>query len=513
MDEAAKQQHAVNSAQVGDLAAVYQKWAEQDMERNRFVQMLLQRVASNDDEMRRLRLDLDAQSSSRIMYQQQAADYMARNEEYARLMNKDAYVSVLVDGDGAKFRDALLRDPTHGAVEAAQLLKQQIVDYLRRDTALGDDIPIFVRIFANVKGLAKALRLSGVIGQDDDMYVFAENFTNSRAEFDFVNVGHGKENADSKLRRMLNHYHQDIRCKKIFFVACHDGGYTHALRPYTGDRDNRIVLVETTPAEQNIRNLGMPIIRFDNVFRDLPLNNETKFNAPLPPAPPAPQAPQSKVTSPPAPVFASVPAGALTPSTTPTPPPSVTHLPEATIVASGNGGVSIKHKGSYASAGGAKGHQNLAVRSTKTRPPKTIEFNVDNVRLDPPIKLPSGTAAQDAYRTKLQKAKMGAFCNSHYLGGYCGSPSCGREHEMRLSAEELAIHRYKARTSPCHHGPKCMNFDCVLSHHCPQDPYCTRGRECRFAKHAKYGNMHLSSKEELKAVKRWVEGTDFPELL
>lgn len=50
------------------------------------VQMLLQRVHSNDDEIRRLRLDLDDQSSSRIMYQQQAADYMARNEEYKRLI-------------------------------------------------------------------------------------------------------------------------------------------------------------------------------------------------------------------------------------------------------------------------------------------------------------------------------------------------------------------------------------------------------------------------------------------
>ncbi|UNI13867.1 hypothetical protein JDV02_000564 [Purpureocillium takamizusanense] len=511
MDETTKAQHAVNSAQVGELAACYQKWAEQDMERNRFVQMLLQRVASNDEEIRRLRLDLDAQSSSRIMYQQQAADCMARNEEYKRLMNNDAYVAVLVDGDGAKFRDSLLRDPAHGSVEAAQLLKQQIVDYLRNDTPLGDDVHIFVRIFANVKGLARALRISGVINQDEDMYNFAENLTNSRAEFDFVNVGHGKENADSKLRRMLNYYHKDIRCKKIFFVACHDGGYTHALRPYIGDRDNRIVLVETTPAEQNIRNLGLPIIRFDNVFRDTPLNNETKPSM-LQPQQQQPPPPQRKAASPPAPVFDAVLTNALTPSTTPTPPPSVKHLPEATIVSSGNGGVSIKHKGSYASAGGANGHQNLAVRSTKARPLRTIDLNRENIRIDPPVKLPSGSLAQDTYRKKLQEAKMGAFCNAHYLMGHCGSTSCAREHETRLTAEELSVHRYKARTSPCHHGPKCMNFDCVLSHHCPQDPYCNRGRDCRFSKHAKYGDLHLS-REEMKPVKRWTEGSNFPEVL
>lgn len=39
MDEATKAQHAVNSAPVSDLASCYQKWAEQDMERNRFVQV------------------------------------------------------------------------------------------------------------------------------------------------------------------------------------------------------------------------------------------------------------------------------------------------------------------------------------------------------------------------------------------------------------------------------------------------------------------------------------------
>jgi hypothetical protein len=32
-----------------------------------------------------------------------------------------------------------------------------------------------------------------------DLHRFAEQFTNSRAEFEFINVGPGKENADSKM--------------------------------------------------------------------------------------------------------------------------------------------------------------------------------------------------------------------------------------------------------------------------------------------------------------------------
>ena len=109
------------------------------------------------------------------------------------VQNRDAYVAILVDGDGAKFRDSLLRDPITGAAEAAQNLKQQVRDHLKGTPLDSEDVPIVARIFANIKGLGNALR--------QDMFSFAENFTNSRAEFDFVNVGRGKENADSKIRR------------------------------------------------------------------------------------------------------------------------------------------------------------------------------------------------------------------------------------------------------------------------------------------------------------------------
>jgi hypothetical protein len=114
--------------------------------------------------------------------------------------NKEAYVAVLVDGDGAIFCDDLLQEPHRGAPEAALRLKQAVTDYLK-DTPLGTDhIPIVVRIFVNLNGLAKSLCSSNVIESEDNMRTFAELFTNSRAEFDFVNVGRGKENADCKMR-------------------------------------------------------------------------------------------------------------------------------------------------------------------------------------------------------------------------------------------------------------------------------------------------------------------------
>lgn len=94
----------------------------------------------------------------------------------------------------------MLQDPHKGGAEAALRLKQEVRNYLQ-NTPLGtEDIPIIVRVFANLNALAKALRSANIISSETDMHTFAEQFTISRAEFDFVNVGYGKENADSKMR-------------------------------------------------------------------------------------------------------------------------------------------------------------------------------------------------------------------------------------------------------------------------------------------------------------------------
>ncbi|KAK7755964.1 hypothetical protein SLS62_001906 [Diatrype stigma] len=127
---------------------------------------------------------------------------------------KNQFVVVLVDGDGAKFCDDLLNepDPAFGAQKAAENLKKAVRDHLRQEN-LSEDITIIVRVFAHVSGLAKALTESDIIPQTYSMFTFAEKFTNACAEFDFVNVGWGKENADSKIRSksrcalVTNHWH------------------------------------------------------------------------------------------------------------------------------------------------------------------------------------------------------------------------------------------------------------------------------------------------------------------
>lgn len=56
------------------------------------------------------------------------------------------------------------------------------------------------KICTNISGLSKALVRDGSIDNMDMFRDFAIGFTQGKASFEFVDVGHGKERADSKIR-------------------------------------------------------------------------------------------------------------------------------------------------------------------------------------------------------------------------------------------------------------------------------------------------------------------------
>jgi hypothetical protein len=426
-------------------------------------------------------------------------------------------VAVLIDGDGAKFISELLQARDAGGREAARRLSQAVCQYLKEtdpELCVGN-ASIVANIWANLGGLAKALLHDGSIKTTDQMSEFAEGFSRNRAEFDFVNVGRGKENADNKLRRMFNFYYNNIQCKKIFFAGCHDTGYIHDLEEKRGteESERRIVLLETTPAEPQFRQLGFPITHFDNVFRSKPLDNETKHSRAL----------SFDDTS-----FNNKRMTAASPLTWAA---SSSKLQtswrskaggeddehdekdlgrlSSTVQRSENGGISIN----YASAGKNKDHHNIDISIAKSQKRRSILYNAAQQRLDLPNNRSWSMCAQQSYNKKIEQIKPKVFCNEFYLVGDCPrGVSCFFDHSKELTSEELKIHRYRARTGPCTTGPSCQNFDCYSSHHCPAGRNCYKGSECLFS-NAKsyYGDLHFREPEEEKAVLRLTEGERSPE--
>jgi len=59
---------------------------------------------------------------------------------------------------------------------------------------------VVTRVICNMSGLARALRRDGCIENESDFKDFTLGFTQGKATFDFIDVGYGKERADSKIR-------------------------------------------------------------------------------------------------------------------------------------------------------------------------------------------------------------------------------------------------------------------------------------------------------------------------
>lgn len=55
---------------------------------------------------------------------------------------------------------------------------------------------------ANLSGLGKAMQRGGCLDTQSDLKDFTLGFTQAKASFDFIDVGYGKERADSKIKGM-----------------------------------------------------------------------------------------------------------------------------------------------------------------------------------------------------------------------------------------------------------------------------------------------------------------------
>lgn len=215
------------------------------------------------------------------------------------------------------------------------------------------------------------------------------------------------------------------------------------------------MLVETTPAEHGFKIIGFPITNFDTVFRSEPLDNETKRV----PAKAVKMSPTAEKAVP-------------KPSQVKTPPPALTPTSP-----NGEGDVESESdkKPIWTDVVRKEGHENVTNKTSQSKEQtnKFICLNKEQCRIDNPVDKPSqyNNPAQESYRTKLEHAKAAGkngFCNRHYLQQYCSyEEKCYADHETKLTREELAIMRFKARQRPCNYYQDCEDPTCPFAHHCP----------------------------------------------
>ena len=113
---------------------------------------------------------------------------------------RDAFILVLIDGDGMIFQDRLIQQGEAGGKEAAALLYAHVQKYIHQNIPeLPSDYKIVARVYANLKGLADVCNRAGILDSPTTMDDFMRGFTGNKQLFDFVDVGMGKDRADDKI--------------------------------------------------------------------------------------------------------------------------------------------------------------------------------------------------------------------------------------------------------------------------------------------------------------------------
>ncbi|KAB5578859.1 hypothetical protein GE09DRAFT_990293 [Coniochaeta sp. 2T2.1] len=446
--------------------------------KNNTLSDILDKYAALIEDHQRLRSDYEEERDAREKYKQ-----MARGQE------RNPFVLVLVDGDGYIFNEDLIGTKSvegegnaerlaRGGSNAARQLNDAIRTSLRRKGL--EHCQVMVRVYANVTGLSKALSKAGLVGAEKRSFApFIASFNRSSGLSDFVDAGELKENADFKLRSLLQLYADNAQCKHIYFAACHDVGYISDLTPHAGN-STRFTLINSRGIKfhDEFAKLGMGVEELPGVFRSTPLDGPTFYRAPNAGFANSNNTTTKVVSSP----VKQQPPSTDTPSVSEKARPvcdfykvgkckygaqcRYLHVPSSTNSPSWRSPSGDKPEANGSTESQRSASPTTSLPRKETIPPGLIPVNKNNYRLDPYIPPPSTETVQEL-RARINNKRL---CNTYYLNGSCEQENCGFDHGP-LSPDLKNALECLARSLPCPKRGSCRKANCTHGHIC-QTPDC-----------------------------------------
>ncbi|KAK4123129.1 hypothetical protein N657DRAFT_645859 [Parathielavia appendiculata] len=395
------------------------------------------------------------------------------------------FAFVVIDGDGAVFREDLIARGEDGGIEAAHELHQQLKIYFHDQPQFSNIDTIFVHVVLSLEGLSRALHNSGAIIPPDygALTKFARGFARAQPLFTFTDVGYGKEQADHKVRKLFEVMEKNIQCRCLILAGCHDNGYATFLESFRGNQ--KICLLETTPPAADFRKFTFKRVAFPSVFRSEPLLSRPTFPPGFTPATMAPLT-SGPMTSPPILSLGNgiginpLPSPAATASVaSPKPTPSAP-VPPASVPAT-KPEPQASTASSYATVGRSSAPLTINI-ATQKKPTVTrlfIQLNKHDERVDIPLPKPDPNAVK-SLDERRQMSGMN-LCNRYHLANSCKNTNCSFYHGERLNPAEILALRHKTRNLVCGSGHYCREIACNLGHHCSNPGSCYFGDDCRFS--------------------------------
>ncbi|KAF2266099.1 hypothetical protein CC78DRAFT_615404 [Lojkania enalia] len=483
---------------IPDYAAQMESFQRSDEARQKLLADVLQRYAMLMQEHTNLKNDYASERDIRRNYQNEVIRTQRQLAEIQRDLDANSFVLALIDGDGVIFQHQYLLAGANGGSEAASRLQLAIREHINQFYSNSGTWPIMCHIYLSLDKLAHKLAQVGFLRHPQEMRAFAQSFSVNQPLFSIIDVGHGKERADYRIKEMLRTFSDNPTCKHIVFGGCHDAGYLLNLDQYKHNeaKASRITLLETTPAQQGFAKLpNFKKTQFDTVFRWEPLPDISYAST---------QAPSYAPVQDPAPIQASNPVQALARMKTPisvqaaapapapmptsvralsktspasTPAPAITSPPPTASPSTTTSSIAERYNdassgsgesgGSWATVGkNGANNEIISIASLKNNSKKRYAYyNKEGQRLDEPLP-PRDRNATESIERRMEKAGRNLCNNWHLHKAQCPNGNfCRFQHEPKLTPAELTALRYKTRSLACKHR-NCEDFDCYLGHQC-----------------------------------------------
>ncbi|KAG5997526.1 hypothetical protein E4U52_003958 [Claviceps spartinae] len=390
----------------------------------------------------RHREELQDCKSENLKLTAQLSNSAATSDWYTReifgIRNKNAYVLVVIDGDGLLFRDQWIEQGLEGGRRAALALEDAV---RARCGEHADGVEVVVKVVANVDGLAR------ILDRDvSDIRGFALGFTQAKASFDFIIVGPENGCTTAKVRETVKWHSRNYNCKHVLMGISHDPSYTSFLDGIALEEDQRERLTvleglsaQTADVPSNIKraSLGNELFRTDgHSDRDAPIWPLGAWAT----VPRACNTARSVTSTSTRRSYANV-ANSTLRSPPPLPPSPKTSLPVPPKPIA----------------------RPVQVRYQQV-PPQRPDWNPGPRGLDEPIAV--SVSVMESVKRRRDSEKL---CNNHFLRGPCTKGArCYFVHNYIPSKEEVDAIAVLARQNPCVNGQGCKAKACIYGHHHPR---------------------------------------------
>lgn len=437
----------------------YARMKQMDHDRDVLIEDLLRQVESGPQQLQQLQLSYSRGAKDHHELKSKADALQHEIDSMRALLDRNSYVTVLIDGDALTFPKAYLTRGEQGGLQASKLLTDAIREFATNNIPHLNLVNLNVKLFLNTRAVTDTLIRGKIVDSSATFDGFLRGLLRSDATWDVVDTSLVKGLTATKIKESYRHDFINVHCHQIFLAALADPELD-ALLDETPDIPvhERVTLLEANGIQARDR--------FEHEIQSLSFDSVLCKLAPQK----SPQAPPAKVASP---ALARVETNSSS-KTISSAQGSATSTPALTWAA-----MTAQPLASKASEN--RSSTSTPVSTSKTPPlphaTTTVPRNKHGQRVD-------AVDTSIPYQ-ELQRIKRMKLCNVFYLQGKPACPGgCNHSHTYPLKAAEKNVLKEVARMTPCHFRTDCDDPSCIYGHRCPQSkPHkmdCYYKEECRF---------------------------------